>query len=65
MKKFEHLTKEQKIYALEFARSELRECIKMGLITLKDREPNERLITKWSIEAARGSWYNEEGKPVT
>lgn len=61
MKTFHQLTKEQQLDAVEFAKSELRTAMRLGLITF-NKKPTETMIEKWSKEAARGSLYLSNGE---
>jgi len=63
MKQFHELTEAQRHEAVKFAKSELSESLRIGILTTS-RVWSDEDISRLAIEAAENGTYNDEGKPL-
>lgn len=63
MKRFHQLTADQREKAVEYALTELKSCIKMGLIKF-DKVVRQDNLRKHAEGAAQDAWYGELGDMV-
>ena len=65
MKTFDQLTNSQKETAIEFAKTEIKGLLKMGIVNFGDGDGlSDKTIQYFAIAAAEGSFYTEKGDTV-
>ena len=63
MKRYAQLSKSQQHTAVEFALSELKKCVEMGLVTFP-KPVSEATLRDYAQVAAEEGWYAEPGDKV-
>jgi hypothetical protein len=64
MKTFFELNSQQRDRAVEFARSELDECVRLGLIFTTTKDLDDNTLWNMACDAAEASDYTDEGKVI-
>ena len=63
MKRFHELSPSQQEEAIEYALSELKECVKMGIIEEDSRNPlSEEFLRSCAEAGAESAYYAEKGE---
>lgn len=65
MKTFYQLSESEQLAAILFAKETLIESINLGLIVSRGQAYGNAEIHKLAVQAAEGSNYTDEGRPLT